>query len=73
MAAKLERTNTPGIFKRGNRYAVIYRMRVAVSARSPLGPTTPRGGCALDARPLSTKAPISRKRESGSRTMQPHG
>ena len=25
MAAKLEKTSTPGIFKRGNRYAVIYR------------------------------------------------
>jgi integrase len=25
MAAKLEKTTTPGIFKRGNRYAVIYR------------------------------------------------
>jgi hypothetical protein len=25
MAAKLEATRTPGIFKRGNRYAVIYR------------------------------------------------
>jgi hypothetical protein len=25
MAAKLEKTKTPGIFKRGNRYAVIYR------------------------------------------------
>jgi len=25
MAAKLEKTSTPGIFKRGNRYPVIYR------------------------------------------------
>jgi hypothetical protein len=25
MAAKLEKTKTPGVFKRGNRYAVIYR------------------------------------------------
>ena len=25
MAARLEKTNTPGVFKRGNRYAVIYR------------------------------------------------
>jgi hypothetical protein len=24
MAAKLEKTSVPGIFKRGNRYAVIY-------------------------------------------------
>ena len=25
MPAKLEKTKTPGVFKRGNRYAVIYR------------------------------------------------
>ena len=25
MAAKLEKTKTPGVFKRGGRYAVIYR------------------------------------------------
>ena len=25
MAAKLKRTSTPGVYKRGSRYAVIYR------------------------------------------------
>jgi hypothetical protein len=25
MAAKLESTNTPGVYRRGSRYAVIYR------------------------------------------------
>ena len=50
MAAKLEKTSTPGVFKRGSRYVVIYRDAGGRQRQESARTSTRRASCAPAAR-----------------------